>query len=471
MNAKKATDKSNLQIVATIIGRELGLSYPTNRFEELLRGFERTSELFQGDLSAATIIEEIIKSKSIPKHIYTKLSNALTINETYFFREVPAINLFKTVIINEIEAKNGNYKIWSAGCSSGEEPFTLAILIKEALPTNISKNIQIIATDLSDNALSKAKEGVYTDWSFRETPISIKNKYFKAIDGKWHICEEIKNMVSFSHLNLITEEYPSLSKGINNLNLIFCRNVLMYFSLDTIKLVTNKLYNSLSEGGWLVTSQVELNNELFPDFGKANFCNGFFYKREKALTFEEEVAKEKSSRVQKIHIAPKKRATKEQNAQIELLTPTQRRAQGSATLTLDNYEKPLASTPFQSAKELANKGEYDNALVILEKLSSRDSFNLDFSYLYATILAEKGDIEGSAEYYKKCIYLQPTHILANYMLANLYVELGKKELSLKYFRTALKEARKIDSAKEIPESGGMSAARVVEILEQIVQEQ
>lgn len=459
MNAKKATDIHHLQIVADIIGRELGLNYPTNRFEELLRGLERTSELFLGTLSAVNLIEEIIKAKAIPPHIYTKLSNALTINETYFFRESPAINLFKTVIVKEIVANNGNYKIWSAGCSSGEEPFTLAILIKENLPTHISKNINIIATDLSNNALEKARIGIYTQWSFRETPNSIKEKYFKAIDGKWQICEDVKRMVSFSNLNLIKDEYPSIPKGINNLNLIFCRNVLMYFSQENIKLVTNKLYNSLNEGGWLVTSQVELNNELFPDFGKANLCNGFFYKRERELT----TFKESS--------APKKKVPKEQKSETSSLLPTKTKVKSSDVLVIDNQEEHITPSPLQSAKELANKGEYEKAIAILEKLSSRDSLNIDFSYLYATILSEKGDIERSADYFKKCIYLDPTHILANYMLGNIYIELGKTELSLKYFRAALIEASKMNPTQEVPDSGGMSAARIVEILEDIIQEQ
>ena len=280
---KQVTDKYYLKIVAGIIGQELGLHYPNNRLQELLRGLERTSELFQGKYSTISIIEEIIKAKSIPQYLYSQLSTALTINETYFFRETPAIDLFKTVIISEIKKSGGNYKIWSAGCSSGEEPFTLAIIIKEMLPAHIAKNIKIIATDISSKALNKAKEGVYTEWSFRETPQNIKNKYFKAVDSRWLISEEIKEMVSFSHLNLISENFPSPSMGIDNLNLIFCRNVLMYFSIDSIKVVINKFHNSLCEGGWLITSQVELNNELFSNFGKINVFNGFFYIKEEIV--------------------------------------------------------------------------------------------------------------------------------------------------------------------------------------------
>ncbi|MFA6770559.1 MAG: CheR family methyltransferase [Bacteroidales bacterium] len=457
MSIKQIINKEHLQIAADIIERELGLHYPATRLEELMRGFERTSELLNGSLGSEQLLKEVIKAKSIPKHIYTELSNALTINETYFFRESPAINLFKTTIIKEIEKNNGNFKIWSAGCSSGEEPFTLAIIIKEMLPTHIAKKIKIIATDISDKALKKANEGVYTEWSFRETPSNIKEKYFKAIDGKWHISNEIKKIVSFSHLNLITEEYPSLSQAIYDLNLIFCRNVLIYFSQKNIKLVANKLFNSLCEGGWLVTSQVELNSEFFPNFSKVNIDDGFFYKKEKLIT-------------------PKKRAVKEspiinKSAHLKKIYKHRTETKNRTITTSNEPESIVDISLLQSAQKLANKGEYDKALVILEKLLGSDSLNLNFFYLYATILSEKGDIEKAAEFYKKCIYLNPSHILANYMLGNIYVELGKKELSTKYFRTALEQARQIDPTQEVNDSGGVSAARVIEVLENIIQEQ
>ena len=479
MESNQFSNKHNLQIIADIIGRELGLHYPASRLSELLRGFERTSELFRNNLntenlSANNLIEEILKAKSIPKHLYKSLSSALTINETYFFRESPAINLFKTIIIKEIGNNNGNYKIWSAGCSSGEEPFTLAIIIKEMLPEHIAKNVTIIATDLSDNILKKANEGIYTQWSFRETPNNIRDKYFKLIDGKWHISDQIKKMVSFSHLNLISENYPSISKGINDLNLIFCRNVLMYFSHTNITMVTDKFYNSLCEGGWLVTSQVELNNELFQKFGKAIIDGGFFYRKEKLITPQEKLKYEKRPIIhQKIseknsyntssnEFTHKAASTKDKVTEIKLLPH-------NPAVIINNEPNNLTNeSSIKTARILANKGEYAQALEILEKLSNPYSLNSDFLYLYATILSEKGDIEKAAEYYKRCIYLNPYHILANYMLGNIYVELGKKELSTKYFRTALEQTRQMDPAQEVCDSGGMSAARIIELLENLI---
>lgn len=462
MGNKQFTDNRHLQIVADIIGEELGLHYPDNRLNELLRGFERTSELFQGKLSVANLIEEIIRAKSVPEHLYTQLSSALTINETYFFRETPAINLFKTLIIKEIENSNGNYKIWSAGCSSGEEPFTLAILLKEMLPPHIANSVKIIATDLSDKALNKAKEGVYTQWSFRETPNNIREKYFKAIDGKWLICDDIKKMVSFFNLNLITAKYPSSSKGIQEVNLIFCRNVLMYFSYPNITLVANKLYNSLSKGGWLVTSQVELNDLLFSKFAKVNIESGFFYRREELAPVVEPTLFNDSTTT--------KRVPKIEPIKIDSLSRSRKRADKNSQVVDLKPKTPVVESELETAKELANKGKHNKALDILEKLSNTDNLNIDFFYLYATILSEKGELEKAVDYYKKCIYLNPAHILANYMLANIYVELGNKKLSIKYYRTALEQVSRMDATQEVSDSGGMSAARIIEMLEDNLKE-
>lgn len=451
---RKVTDKYYLQIVANIIGEELGLHYPSNRLEELLRGLKRTSELFQGKLSTESIIEEILKAKSIPPHLYSQLSTELTINETYFFRESPAICLFKSVLIKEIENRGGNYKIWSAGCSSGEEPYTLAILIKEMLPSFIAQNVKIIATDLSSKALNKANEGSYTEWSFRETPKEIKNRYFTFIDGRWHISQEIKKMVSFSHLNLISENYPSPSKGIENIDLIFCRNVLMYFSLKNMSVVINKLYNSLCEGGWLITSQVELNSDLFSIFTRANICQGFFYKKEKFSPTRERTIK----------IAPKT------NAIPQLITVPRKKIirKTSTPIIISKHNNLPKKSSIDTAKELANRGDYEKAIEILEEVSNKGTLDIDFFYLYATVLSEKGEIDKAAQYYKKCIYLDPSHILANYMLANIYTELKKREVSMKYYRAALIAAKTIEPTKEISHSGGITAQRIVDLLENIL---
>ncbi len=244
----------------------------------------------------------------------------------------------------------------------------------------------------------------------------------------------------------------------------------MYFSHSTIKEVAMKFYDSLCNGGWFVTSQVELNNDLFPCFDKAKVGEGFFYKREKPLTAKEMLEKTEKIRttIDKASLIQKKRIVRDKSIHANILHTSKLRSKSINLPPINEVKKTTETSPLQAAREFANKGEYSKALTILEELTSTDSISLDFLYLYATIFSEQGDYEKAAEYYKKCIYINPSHILANYMLGNIYVELNKKELSLKYFRTALKQAIQLDPKQEVSDSGGIRAERIIEMLENLI---
>ena len=182
-------------------------------------------------------------------------------------------------IIQKAEKENRGIKIWSAGCSSGEEPYSIAILIKEHFPELNPSKFTIMATDISPKAINKAISGNYTEWSFRETSDSIRKKYFQNVNGSWNISPEIKRMVNFTYLNLAKNSFSSQLIGAVNVDVIFCRNVLMYLSPDIIKKAAENFHNSLNDGGWFITSQVELNDEYFSIFDKVYFDSGVFYKK------------------------------------------------------------------------------------------------------------------------------------------------------------------------------------------------
>ena len=185
--------------------------------------------------------------------------NVLTTNETYFFRENCQLMAFSKEILPEIKnrKKNNNrgniLSIWSAGCSTGEEPYTIAMLILE---TGQFKgwNIEIFGNDISQRVLEVARRGVYTKSSFRSTEKRFIDKYFEPLDDKYRIKDEVKNMVRFGYLNLMDEDKMSL---IGNMDVIFCRNVLIYFDVESKKKVIHNFYNKMDEGGYLFLGYAE----------------------------------------------------------------------------------------------------------------------------------------------------------------------------------------------------------------------
>src|SRR5450759_866299 len=197
------------------------------------------------------------------------LASYLTISETYFWREPRVFAAFSQNILAELVAskkeRGKSITIWCAGCSTGEEAFSIAIALHRTIPEIKDWKITILATDINTKALSKARKGVYSSWSFRNSPSWLKNSYFKSINNKeYKIIPEIKKMVTFSSFNLTHENFLSSVCKNHKMDIIFCRNVLMYFTSEWAAKVSQNLFHSLSEEGWLVVSSCELSSNLFP---------------------------------------------------------------------------------------------------------------------------------------------------------------------------------------------------------------
>ncbi|MHB8880650.1 MAG: CheR family methyltransferase [Thermodesulfovibrionales bacterium] len=185
------------------------------------------------------------------------LLDILTVNETSFFRNKPQIDLFRDIVLPDLlDKKKGaggkSLRIWSAGCSTGEEPYTLAMVTHEAITPNAGWQIRIFASDLSLTALDTAAKGVYDPEKVLATVEEhyIK-RYFDKSEEQLRVKDQIKNMVIFDFHNLKNEN------GLAGLDVIFCRNVMIYFNLDDQKTLVEKFYRSLNPGGYLIVGHAE----------------------------------------------------------------------------------------------------------------------------------------------------------------------------------------------------------------------
>jgi chemotaxis protein methyltransferase CheR len=273
---------STLEVTSRRIAELLGLNFPKNRWNDLKRGLISAAKEL-GHKENAEHIARWLEQREFSNLELEVLTNYLTVGETYFFRDQSILDVFQKNIIPEILTqrfgKSQHIKIWSAGCCSGEEPYTLAILLLETIPDIQNWKISILGTDINRNFLKKATDGIYSSWSFRETPEKLRDKYFRKVSNGWSIAPEIKNMVRFDYLNLCEDSYPSAQSQTESLDIIFCRNVLMYFSQELNMAIGQRFYKALTQGGWFITSPVELSDENFSSFAKIHYEKSIVYQK------------------------------------------------------------------------------------------------------------------------------------------------------------------------------------------------
>ena len=185
---------------------------------------------------------------------FGELASVLSNNETYFFRERSQLDILAKEVVDEhYRGGGGILKVWSAACSTGEEPFSLAMTLLEnkRIPPS---GIQIKATDISPRALEKCAMGYYRELSFRATEPEMIQKYFKSFQDGFMISEDVKRMVTFSRLNLLDEKAVA---GVGPVDAVFCRNVLIYFDKPTQKKVVEAFAKALRPGGYLFLGHAE----------------------------------------------------------------------------------------------------------------------------------------------------------------------------------------------------------------------
>jgi chemotaxis protein methyltransferase CheR len=208
----------------------------------------------------------------------TSIIDIITVNETYFFREQNQLKTFSEEILPELRDINKDKKrlrVWSAGCSTGEEPYTIAILVLEKGYFH-NWNIEIFGSDINQRVLQAARSGIYRKNSFRATEPYFLRKYFREEDNISRISDNVKQYVNFSHLNLLD---PFKVKLVGTVDVIFCRNVLIYFDYPSRKKVIDMFYERLADGGYLLLGHAESLINISTAFSLRHFKYDMVYQK------------------------------------------------------------------------------------------------------------------------------------------------------------------------------------------------
>lgn len=472
------------------IADNMALSFPPERWNDLRNRIAPAAREF-GFNDLAAFVEWLVSSP-LPLGKMEILASKLTVSETYFWREPRIFQALEEQILPELVHVRGrcsrHLRIWSAGCATGEEPYSLAMALRRALPDPEDWQLTILATDINPSLLRHARAGVYSPWSFRNAPAWLKRDYFRpTADGKLEILPEIRRMVSFAYLNLAEDVYPSCLNSTKAIDIIFCRNVLMYFLPERARQVGHNLYNCLVDGGWLMLAACELSHSNFSQFTPVNFPEAIAYRRldeqacAPAALFMTEFPQPEPLP------APPSEAPAWSPlafAPLQIVTPVVSPSPGSPPLEQapfnDDAEGGTETTPETAGLEapeaaalairtLANQGHLDEALILCEKALAIYKLDPGLHYLRATIFQEQNLVGEAVACLRQALYLEPNWVIAHFALGNLLLRQNNSRAAQKSFTNVLDILSACPSEDILPEAEGLTVGRFREIVQATIQ--
>jgi chemotaxis protein methyltransferase CheR len=416
------------------------------------------------------------------------LASYLTVGETYFFRDPLSFDVLKTYVLPELDQKVSDLKIWSAGCASGEEPYSLAMTMLSAFGKAAQDRTTIVATDVNPRYLTTARNGLYRRWSFRDVPVYIKDTYFRlTADDRYGLSDGVKRMVDFSFLNLADDKYPSLVNDTYDVDVIFCRNVLIYFSPERVTQVLARFHKCLKDGGWLFMAPSEIPHPAPDNFKVMNMEGAIVLRKDSVATesgnlirivhsnysyfggapptmksFESIVdAEERMSQafgngegespvggdgeaaVSAVHEVDHQRSQApgsieaSHNAHLELLRGVVAAA-GSGSDRVGAHSTDDSGTASTSAFALYDRGEYEKVIdALLDAPDIYDQKSGDSIALIARSYANIGNLEAASDWSERLIASDPVNPRWYYLRATIQQEQGQEQAAQSSLRQAL----------------------------------
>jgi chemotaxis protein methyltransferase CheR len=331
-----------------------------------------------------------------------KLLEALVVGETYFFRHRSYFEMLERDVLPALIARPRHarrIRVWCAGCATGEEAYSLAIVLRRLLPDVEQRQPGILATDLSRAFLTRAEEGLYGEWSFRETDKQFKAANFTRDGDRYRVRPELRRLVSFRRLNLVEDGYPSLEDGTADLDLILCRNILIYFSPKVAAEVLARLRAALVPGGYLVLGPSDLLPGPLPGLELRTGPDAFMYRRIELDSF-----------------APPPTAVTEIPA-ASLPEPEPLEPSGD-----DNMDW-LAG--WRAAREHANRGQIDEAAVCCRESIASARHRPEPYYLLGTLCQLQGNEMGAIAALRQALYVDRRFAPAHLALAAVHRQAGR----------------------------------------------
>ncbi len=475
-----------------------GLHFPEKKWQTLSKGMKTAAARL--DYEIGEFIDLFMTSPPSPELLDTVIGH-LTVGETYFLRDKNFFQILKDHIFRGLvqNPRRGIEKLifWSAGCATGEEPYSIAILIDHALPRLRRWDITIIGSDINPESLKKAEKGIYTPWSLRETPDEIIEKYFTPLSGnRFELSPRIRSMVRFTQLNLADRDLGARLNCAEPVDIILCRNVLMYFDAHSRDHVLGSLAQMLVANGWLITGPAESGFVKTPGLTPVRFPNAIFYRKGMPRSRERDDAQDVRPPEMTLRPPDTRSDRKKSHTNIRRITDTQNETRPAVEIFQDAlaaYERgtyagcvdlltPLLSNQATAdkaflmktqsmtllAKAHANLGDLGCARKWCAKALASEKLNPEIYYLMATLFQASGETASAIRAVKQSLYLDPEFIMAHFLLGLLMQKEKRLAENRRSFQNALALLQSRDPDDILPHSEGLTSRRLMETIKNMI---
>ncbi len=432
----------------SLIMSRTGLDFPPARRHELSAGLHHalrqiTPGLASADSRDATLdslYRALLEGRA---GVWDAVVDALTVCETHFFRNTPQFEALRHHILPGLvqeQRKQGGrtLRVWSAGCASGEEAYSLAILIREVLPDWREWRLDVLGTDINHRALQQARRGIYRDWSFREAYArQWRDHYFTRIGAEYHLHEDVRGMVRFQMCNLV-DNCATLRDRAVYFDLILCRNVILYFGTHYRRWIYHHLYRVLRPGGWLIVGHADPAPPNFAAFETHTFPGSTCYRRPYAGV----------PAVTAPSPPPIELPDVPEPVEAEVLTEE------------DRTEENNAETHYRLGRWHANRQHWHEALFHCQQAIAADPTCAPAHYTLALIYQSLDASDEAIEALRRTIYLERNWPLPHFTLAGIHRQIGQLEQARRELRNVITLTRVLPPETPIEGGDGLTAARL-----------
>ena len=450
-----------------------------------------------------------LMSKKLSKKQVEILASFITVGESYFFRQPEILDLFETVLLPALvlgeKKKEKRLRTWSAACSSGEEPYTLAIILDRQRIMLQDWDTAIYASDINKESLEKAGTGIYSNWKLRNTPTWARNRCFiERGKDRFEILPHLKKMVHFDYYNLVADDPPGFFEPGGSVDIILCCNVLMYFSPREVGKAFDNLYRHLSAGGFFIFAHTDiaaLSQDRLDQLSILKPGSAIFRKPEAspgmeaaeipAAAFPGSVSLPEDTGTQGVEKSlhrgrPEAAGEEEKTGEEEeggkeeksltaarALYETGRYSEAIALLHKLLDERPGQAGEFALlARAYADSGAPEQALEWCEKAVAAERLNIEYRYLQANISEELGKNRDAVKALKECLYLDPLFIPAHFSLGAVSSKEGDTLRAVKHFKNALSLLTALPREAPVPGLGrSLTVGRMIEISAEMIEKQ
>lgn len=446
-----------------VLGEHTGLKFPPERWSNIERAAERVGRQ-QGFADARGWLEWFLAAEPTLAHLEPLIVH-LTVGETYFFRDQALFRALREVLLPDlIEQRRDSsrcLRLWSAGCSTGEEPYSIAIALQRMLPDWQQWHISLLASDINPQSLAKARAGRYDTWSFRGGPPQPHDPAFERLGpASFAVAPQVRSMVRFIQFNLVDAAYPGA--GFDAFDFIFCRNVLMYLDPSRARAALVRMSAALVEGGWLVLSAVESSLVDLPQLQAVRLDDLILFRKQSA-----------ARSAPPLQVAPIIRMGPAPRplpaivaAPVASKSPPRAIAPAAPPPRADNAADNAGAALIARARASADGGRLEEAASHCEAAIATDKLNPDWTDLHASILLEQGARGAAETALKRTLYLDPKRVQTHVRLANLlWSQAHRRAEGLRHFRTAIELLAEYDEQDPVADTDGMTAAQVRTIIQ------